>query len=52
LLYEPSPRRYPDRVEHPHYGEEVAVRRVRSTGQIKWAGELILEADPENRTNG
>jgi len=42
LLYEPSPRPYPDRVEHPHYGEEVAVRRVRSTGQIKWAGELIF----------
>ena len=42
LLYEPSPRPYPDRVEDPHYGDDVAVRRVRSTGQIKWAGELIF----------
>jgi hypothetical protein len=41
-LYRPSPRPYPDRVEDPHYGEDVAVRRVRSNGQIKWAGELIF----------
>src|ERR1700757_4782876 len=41
-LYQPSPRAYPDRVEDPHYGDDVAVRRVRSTGQIKWAGELIF----------
>jgi putative transposase len=41
-LYRPSPRAYPDRVEDPHYGDDVAVRRVRSTGQIKWAGELIF----------
>ena len=41
-LYQPSPRSYPDRVEDPHYGDDVAVRRVRSTGQIKWAGELIF----------
>jgi len=41
-LYEPSLRPYPDRVEEPHYGDDVAVRRVRSNGQIKWAGELIF----------
>ena len=41
-LYQPSPRAYPDRLADPHYGEEVAVRRVRSNGQIKWAGGLIL----------
>jgi putative transposase len=40
--YQPSPRPYPDRIEQPHYGHDVAVRRVRSTGQIKWAGELIF----------
>jgi hypothetical protein len=40
--YAPSLRPYSDRVEDPHYGEEVAVRRVRSNGQIKWAGELIF----------
>ena len=41
-LYQPSPRRYPDRIEDPHYDRDVAVRRVRSNGQIKWAGELIF----------
>jgi hypothetical protein len=41
-LYQPSPRPYPDRVEAAHYDEDVAVRRVRSNGQIKWAGELIV----------
>jgi putative transposase len=41
-LYEPSPRPYPDRLEEPHYGDDVAERRVRSNGQIKWAGELVF----------
>ena len=41
-LYEPSPRPYPDRLDDPSYGCDVAVRRVRSNGQIKWAGELIF----------
>ena len=41
-LYQPSPRPYPDRLAEPSYGGDVAVRRVRSTGQIKWAGELIF----------
>jgi putative transposase len=41
-LYEPSPRPYPDRLDEPSYGGDVAVRRVRSTGQIKWAGELVF----------
>jgi len=41
-LYEPSPRCYPDRLAEPAYGGDVAVRRVRSNGQIKWAGELIF----------
>jgi transposase InsO family protein len=41
-VYEPSPRRYPDRLDDPNYGTDVAVRRVRSNGQIKWAGELIF----------
>lgn len=40
--YRPSPRPYPDRLEDPAYGGEAAVRRVRSTGQIKWAGDLIF----------
>ena len=41
-LYEPSPRPYPDRVEEPSYGADMAVRRVRSNGQINWAGGLIF----------
>ena len=41
-LYQPSPRPYPERLEDPSYGGDVAVRRVRSNGQIKWAGELIF----------
>jgi transposase InsO family protein len=41
-LYEPSPRPYPNRIDDPSYGGDVAVRRVRSNGQIKWAGELIF----------
>jgi putative transposase len=40
--YAPALRRYPDRLEDPPYGGDVAVRRVRSKGQIKWAGELIF----------
>jgi transposase InsO family protein len=41
-LYAPSPRHYPDRIEDPSYGADIAVRRVRSNGQIKWAGELVF----------
>jgi putative transposase len=41
-LYEASPRRYPDRLTDPSYAADVAIRRVRSNGQIKWAGELIF----------
>ena len=41
-LYEPSPRSYPDRLSDPSYSSDVAIRRVRSNGQIKWAGELIF----------
>ena len=41
-LYEPSPRPYSDRIDDPSYGSDVAVRRVRSTGQIKWAGDLLF----------
>ncbi len=41
-LYEPSPRPYPNRIDEPSYGSDAAVRRVRSNGQVKWAGELIF----------
>jgi putative transposase len=42
LLYQPSPRPYPDRLDDPSYAGDAAIRRVRSNGQIKWAGELIF----------
>jgi putative transposase len=41
-LYQPSPRPYTERLDEPSYDSEQAVRRVRSNGQIKWAGELIF----------
>ena len=41
-VYQPSPRPYPQRIDEPSYGGDVAVRRVCSNGQIKWAGELIF----------
>jgi len=41
-LYTPSPRPYLDRIDEPSYDSDVAVRRVRSNGQIKWAGEMIF----------
>ena len=41
-LYRPSVRSYPRIVREPDYADGVAVRRVRSTGQIKWGGQLIF----------
>ena len=41
-LYVPSPRPYPRKVESPEYAEGVVVRRVRSNGEIKWAGERMF----------
>lgn len=41
-IYRPSPRRYPCMLREPGYGADCAVRRVRSNGEIRWAGELIF----------
>jgi putative transposase len=41
-LYRPSKRAYPCALREPTYGEGAAVRRVRSTGEVKWAGELVF----------
>jgi putative transposase len=43
--YRPSPRPYPARIEDPWYDADHAVRRVRSSGDIKWGGELIFVSD-------
>ncbi len=43
--YAPSPRPYPGKVESPEYPEGVEVRRVRSNGEIKWAGERVFVSE-------
>lgn len=40
-LYEPSPRPYPVRLPEPVYPDEYVTRRVRGSGQIKWAGHDV-----------
>lgn len=40
-FYSPSPRPMPRRLPEPEYEPHLAVRQVRTTGQIKWRGELI-----------
>jgi putative transposase len=44
LLYKPSPRRFVEPQGDPDYGED-QVRRVRSAGEIKWAGSLVYVSD-------
>lgn len=41
LLYSPSPRPYPHTIPEPDYPPDLAVRRVRHNGQIKWQGRLL-----------
>ena len=41
-LYRPSSRSYPCALREPEYGQDCAVRRVRSNGEIKWRGGLIF----------
>ena len=43
--YQPSPRAMPDRVEDPWYDAEHQVRRVRSSGEIMWKGELVFVSE-------
>ena len=40
--YAPSPRRFDGVLREPHYPPDCEVRRVRSNGQIKWRGRLVL----------
>ena len=46
LYYTRSPRSYPARLEDPQYPAGYECRRVRSTGEIKWQGELVFIAGP------
>lgn len=41
-LWQPSPRRYPDKLAEPWYDASHALRRVRSSGDIKWGGANIF----------
>ncbi len=40
-FYNPSPRPMPRRPPEPEYGSDLTVRKVRSTGEIKWRGQLV-----------
>lgn len=41
-VYLPSQRVFPNRLPEMIYGDEFSVRRVRSNGEIKWAGEFLF----------
>ena len=41
-LWRPSPRRFPERLAEPWYDAHHAVRKVRSGGEIKWAGRSVF----------
>jgi len=43
--YEPSRRCYPRRLAEVEYAEGIAVRRVRSNGEIKWRGETVYVSE-------
>ncbi|PZR61985.1 MAG: integrase, partial [Stutzerimonas stutzeri] len=40
-----SPRELPSRLSEPNYPQEAVIRRVRSNGEIRWAGELIFVSE-------
>jgi hypothetical protein len=44
--YRPSPRSYPRPLQDPVYDDDLTVRRVRSNGEIKWAGRHIFISQP------
>ena len=44
-LYTSSFRPYPARISSPEYGTGVTVRSVRSTGQIKWRGQMVYVSE-------
>jgi putative transposase len=44
-FYQPSTRSYPCVLQEPVYDADLAVRRVRSNGQIKWGGEFVFVSE-------
>ena len=45
-FYQPSPRPLPERLPEPDYPADAEVRRVRSSGEIKWRGEFVWIGEP------
>jgi len=45
VLYTPSLRPMPRRIEDPWYDADHQVRRVRSTGEIRWRGENVFVSE-------
>jgi transposase InsO family protein len=43
--YIPSPRALPSRLPEPDYPSDAKIRRVRSTGDIRWAGALLYVSE-------
>jgi putative transposase len=43
--YRPSERRYSGHLREPDYADDEEVRRVRSSGEIKWRGERIFVSE-------
>ncbi|MFM9843699.1 MAG: integrase core domain-containing protein [Dongiaceae bacterium] len=43
--YHPSPRPFPAKIEEPWYDPDHATRRVRSSGEIKWGGDLVFVSE-------
>ena len=41
-VYQPSPRRFPERLPEPEYGPGLAVRRVRQGGVMWWQGHNVF----------
>jgi transposase InsO family protein len=41
-FYQPSDRPYPERLRDPEYAPDEEVRRVRSSGEIKWKGSMCF----------
>jgi len=42
----PSPRPMPDRLAEPWYDPDHQVRRVRTSGEIQWRGQLVFISQP------
>jgi len=43
--YQPSPRSLPERLPEPDYPPHADIRRVRSSGEIKWGGTMLFVSE-------